>query len=117
MGSGSSPVIGLRPPRVAYVRYTSPAQGYFVIDSPTESKCWYSFRSDGYMHSACSHVDGPRRCIGTEVSMLFATAMFGCVSTHSTTARVSGSDVGYSPAPNCVHPRPVASRSGRQLAG
>ena len=30
--------------------------------------------------------------------MLLATPMFGWVSTHNTTARVSGSDVGYSPA-------------------
>ena len=57
--------------------------------------------------------------MGTAVSIVFATLTFGCVRSHITTARVSGSESGYSPAPNCVKPRPVASRpgSGRQFYG
>ena len=70
------------------------------------------------MHSVSSHTDGPRRCIGTAVSIEFATPTFGWVSRNITTARVSGSDSGYSPAPNWVQPRPVASLpgSGRQFS-
>ena len=35
--------------------------------------------------------------------MLFATPMFGCVSTHSTTRASRAPTAGYSPAPPCVY--------------
>jgi hypothetical protein len=71
------------------------------------------------MHSVCSQVDGPRRCIGTDVSIELTTPMFGWLITHRKTARVSGSDSGNAPAPNCVKPRRVESPpvSGRQFVG
>ena len=69
------------------------------------------------MHSDSSQVLGPRRCIGTAVSIELVTLMFGWRTCQRNTARVSGSESGYSPAPNCVLPRPVASVIGRQLYG
>ena len=43
------------------------------------------------MHSLLSQVLGGRRCIGTAVSIVFTTEMFGCWYIHITTERVSGS--------------------------
>ncbi len=54
------------------------------------------------MRSALFDVDGGRRCMGTRVSIELATETFGCVSSHSTVARVSGSLSGNAPAPNWV---------------
>lgn len=64
-------------------------------------------------------VEGGRRCMAMGVSMDWPMATLGWVSRNRTTVRVSGSDRGYSPAPTCVKPRPVASRpgSGLQFSG
>ena len=53
------------------------------------------------------------------VSIEFTTPTFGLRIRKPCTERISGSDSGYSPAPPCVQPRPVASWPGigRQLYG
>jgi len=56
----------------------------------------------GNIDSSLLLVDGARSSIGTAVSSDWAMLMFGCVITNENTARVSGSDSGYSPAPPCV---------------
>ncbi len=62
-------------------------------------------------------VDGGRRCMGTEVSIVCTIEMFGWVTIHRNIERISGSDSGYSPAPPWVYPNPVASVMGLQFSG
>ena len=71
------------------------------------------------MHSSSSQVDGPRSTMSAGVSIEFTTPTFGLRIRNPCVERISGSDSGYSPAPVCVQPRPVASWPGigRQLYG
>jgi hypothetical protein len=75
--------------------------------------------SAGFTHSSSLQVDGPRRTMSAGVSIGLTAPMFGFRIRNPCVERISGSDSGYSPAPTCVQPRPVASWPGigRQLYG
>ena len=55
--------------------------------------------SSGNIDSLIRLVDGPWSSIGTVVSMVWPMLTLGCSRRNVKTARVSGSDRGYSPAP------------------